>query len=56
MKVPIVPSSWEFFVGVVCWVFGYALATGFWSSLLAAVFPPWAWVQCAEFVIERWLR
>jgi hypothetical protein len=34
------------------WVFGFALAKGFWSSLLAAFFPPWAWVIVAEFILQ----
>jgi hypothetical protein len=37
----------ELFV-VVCWLAGIVLAHGFWSVLLAVLFPPWGWYLLVE--------
>lgn len=33
--------------------FGIALAKGFWITVIAAFFPPFAWVLVAKWIIER---
>lgn len=36
----------------VAWIVGIVLANGFWSTLLALIFPPWGWYLIAE----RWMQ
>lgn len=36
------------------WAFGIAAAKGFFSTLAACAFPPYAWVVFAQFVLEHW--
>jgi hypothetical protein len=38
---------------VTTWVFGIAIAQGFWMVLVAVMFPPFAWVTLAQYVLER---
>lgn len=37
----------------VVWVMGWVLAKGFWSTVAAVLFPPWAWYLTAEFFISK---
>jgi hypothetical protein len=37
------------------WIAGFVIAKGFWSSLLALVFPIWAWYLFIEVLIHKFL-
>ncbi len=40
-------------VCLIVWIIGITLAKGFWSTLLALVFPFWAFYLCIEFFFHR---
>lgn len=42
-----------YLVMVISWVFGVAIAKGFWPVLIAVLFPPYGWVILAEYVLEK---
>jgi hypothetical protein len=37
---------------VFSWVAGVVLAIGFWSTLIAVIFPPWAWYLFIEKLLS----
>lgn len=39
-------------IAIVPWLIGIVLAKGFWSTLFACIFPPWAWYLC----VEHWFK
>lgn len=43
------------FALLVAWLAGINLATGFWSTFIAVVFPLWAWYLLVERMVERFL-
>lgn len=43
-----------YLLAVVFWIAGIVLAKGFWSTLCAALLPPWAWYLVAELAMHRW--
>lgn len=38
-------------ISCIAWMAGIVLANGFWSTLLAIVFPVWAWYLTAEHLL-----
>ncbi len=46
-------ESFLYVLMLVFWVFGIAVAKGTFAWLLAACFPPAAWVFAAMWIIER---
>ena len=44
--------SLGYLLAIVTWVFGIALAPGFWLGLLAFALPPYAWVLLARAVLQ----
>lgn len=36
------------------WIFGIACTFGFWRVLSACLFPPYAWIKFAEFLLSKW--
>lgn len=38
----------------ITWVAGVIIAKGFWSTLIALVFPFWAWYLCIEQILIKW--
>lgn len=39
---------------IAVWLAGAVLASGFWSTLFAAFFPPWGWYLVAERLMVHW--
>lgn len=38
-------------IGGAMWIGGWILAKGFWSTLVAVIFPPWGWYIVVEKVL-----
>jgi hypothetical protein len=36
---------------LVCWVVGWVLAKGFWSTLISVCLPPWGWYLIVEKIM-----
>ena len=49
------PIAFTYFWMVATWVFGIAVANGFWLTFAAVFFPPLAWVLAGKWLIERFM-
>ena len=49
MTVKIGPEGW---LGIIPWLMGIVWVTGFWLTVLAVVFPPYAWYVAAEHLMR----
>lgn len=42
-------------VMILMWVAGWVISTGFWSTLVSIIFPPWGWYLTVELLVNKFL-
>ncbi len=47
------PVAFTYLWMVAAWVFGIAVAKGFWMTFAAVILPPLAWILLAEELLRR---
>jgi hypothetical protein len=47
----LIHSGW-----VITWLFGIVLAKGFWSTLVAVIFPLWGYYLVVEYIVLEYLQ
>jgi hypothetical protein len=41
---------------IIAWLIGIVMAKGFWSTLVAVIFPFWGYYLLAEYVVLKYLQ